>query len=165
MGISGTTAKRSFSAANQELGKDLVVNAALDKLKELKKSDDDCKSMPTGGESREYPESKLMSDHRTETGGESKGRDKDRDRDRDRERMREKERTKSRDHDRGRESDRGRGRENTERDTDKVKERGHRSRDKGKDSDNMPVTSFPPIKIENDEGSESGGGDQGNASS
>ncbi|KAL2492927.1 Cyclin-L1-1 [Abeliophyllum distichum] len=128
-----STAKGSSSAANQEPGKDVLVKAALDKLKELKKSDDDSKSMPTGGESREDPESKLMSDHRTEVGGESnKGRDKDRDR--DGERMKEKERTKSRDRDRGRESDRERGRDDTERERDKVKERGHRSKDKGKDS-------------------------------
>ncbi|XP_022855781.1 cyclin-L1-1-like [Olea europaea var. sylvestris] len=56
-----STAKGSCSAANQEVSKDVLVKAALDKM-ELK-SDDDSKSMPTGGESRENPESKLMSDH------------------------------------------------------------------------------------------------------
>ncbi|XP_022869655.1 cyclin-L1-1-like [Olea europaea var. sylvestris] len=125
-----STAEGSSSAANQEVGKDVLVKAALDKMEELK-SADDSKSMPTGEESREDPESKLMSDHRTEAGGESnKERDKDKDRDRDRER----ERTKSRVHDRGRESDRERRREDSERDRDKIKERGHPSRDKGKDS-------------------------------
>ncbi|XP_022860517.1 cyclin-L1-1-like isoform X2 [Olea europaea var. sylvestris] len=123
-----STAKGSSSAANREVGNDVLVKAALDKMKELK-SADDSKSMPTCEESREDPESKLMSDHRTEAGGESnKERDKDGDRDRERER------TKSRVHDRGRESDGERGREDSERDRDKIKERGHRSRDRGKDS-------------------------------
>ncbi|KAL2520744.1 cyclin-L1-1-like [Forsythia ovata] len=67
------TAKGSSSAANQESGKNVLVKAALAKLNELKKSNDDSKSMPTGGESREDPESKIMSDHRTEAGG-GKGR-------------------------------------------------------------------------------------------
>ncbi|XP_022861239.1 cyclin-L1-1-like isoform X1 [Olea europaea var. sylvestris] len=129
-----STAKGSSSAANQEVGKDVLVKAAYDKIEELK-SADDSKSLPTGEESRKDSESKLMSDHRTEVGGESnKGRDRDRVRNRDRDTDREKERTKSRDHDRGRESDKEQGRADSERERDKVKERVHHSRDKGKDS-------------------------------
>lgn len=122
-----STGKGSSTAVNPDAGKDELIKAALDKLKESKKSDDESKSTINGGESREEPESKLILDTKTDTGGE---RIKERERDRERER----ERTRSRDHERGRESDRERGREDSERDRDKVKERGHRSRDKGKDS-------------------------------
>ncbi|XP_022860522.1 cyclin-L1-1-like [Olea europaea var. sylvestris] len=57
-----STAKGSFSAATQEVGKDVLVKAALDKMEELK-SANDSKSMPTREESRGDLESKLMSDH------------------------------------------------------------------------------------------------------
>ncbi|KAI3470544.1 hypothetical protein Pfo_027207 [Paulownia fortunei] len=125
------TSKGSSTAVNEEVGKVELIKAALDKLKESKQSDGESKSTINGGESRQESESKLMPDHKTETGGE---RIKERERDREREREREKERIKSRDHGRGWESDRERGREDTDRDRDKVKERGHRLRDKGKDS-------------------------------
>ncbi|KAL3829996.1 hypothetical protein ACJIZ3_018798 [Penstemon smallii] len=121
-----STAKGSSSAVNQEVGKIELLKATLEKLKDSKKTDDESKSLLAGVDSREEPESILMSDHKIETVGE-------RSKERDRERGREKERAKSRDYDRGRESDRERVREETEWDY-KVKERGHRSRDKGKDS-------------------------------
>ncbi|KAL7136780.1 hypothetical protein ABFS83_10G053600 [Erythranthe nasuta] len=122
--------KVSSAAINQEVGKDELIKDAPEKLKESKKTDDGSLSTINGGESREEPESKLMSDNRTDTSVE---RVKERERGRERER----EKTKSRDYERGRESDRERGREDTERDRDNVKERGHRSRDKGKDSGHM----------------------------
>lgn len=120
-----STAKGSSGAVNPEVGKDELVKAALDKLKESKKSDDEGKGTMNGSETREEPEAKLASDTKTEIGGE---------RMKERERDRERERTRGRDYDRGRESDRERGREDYERGRDKVKERVHRSRDKGKDS-------------------------------
>lgn len=120
------TTKGTSAGASQEVGKDEVIKAALDKLKESKKSDDESKGTVSGGEAREEPDTKLISDHKSEA--------KERDRDRDRERERERERPRSRDHERGRESDRERGRDDGEKDRDKAKERGHRSRDKGKDS-------------------------------
>ncbi|XP_016441263.1 cyclin-L1-1 [Nicotiana tabacum] len=113
---------------NQEAGKEGVMKASLDKLKDSKKSDDDSKSsMPSEGESKEEP---GKTDHRIDAGGE-KNKERERERGRDRERERDKERLKSRERDRGRESDREREREDFERDRDKSKERSHRSRDKG----------------------------------
>ncbi|KAK4493032.1 hypothetical protein RD792_018152, partial [Penstemon davidsonii] len=100
------TSKGSSISVNQEVGKDGLINASLDNLKELKKSD----------EPKEEPDPKLMSNHRIETGGE---RNKERERDRDRDR--EKERSKSRGHDRRREFDSELGREDTVRDRDKAK--------------------------------------------
>ncbi|KAL1547784.1 Cyclin-L1-1 [Salvia divinorum] len=126
-----STAKAPSTAVNAETGKDELVKAALEKLKDTKKSDEEGKNTMNGGESREEPETKLSSDTRTETGGE---------RIKERERDRERERTRGRDHDRGRESDRERGRDERddyERGRDKVRERVHRSRDKGKDSGRM----------------------------
>ncbi|XP_073034291.1 cyclin-L1-1 [Primulina eburnea] len=127
------TVKVSSTSFSQEVGKDETVKAALDKLKESKRSDDESKGIPIEEESREESESKLIPNHRTETGGE-RNKERERGRERERDREREKERTKSRDYDRGRESDRERGREDTERDRDKVKEKGHRTRERGKDS-------------------------------
>lgn len=113
---------------NQEAGKEGVMKASLDKLKDSKKSDDDSKSsMPSEGESKEEP---GKTDHRIDAGGE-KNKERERERGRDRERERDKERLKSRERDRGRESDREREREDFERDRDKSKERSHRSREKG----------------------------------
>ncbi|KAM7472736.1 hypothetical protein LguiA_010919 [Lonicera macranthoides] len=102
--------------------KDALIKAALDKLKESKKSDDDSQSVPIEGEAREEPKPKT--EHRTEASGE-----------RMKERERDRERSKGWDRERGRDSDREREREDTERDRDiKVKDRAHRSKDKGKDS-------------------------------
>ncbi|KAK2977379.1 hypothetical protein RJ640_013358 [Escallonia rubra] len=121
-----STPVAASTAINQEGGsKDAMIKAALTKLKETKKSDDDSQSMPTEGEARAEPVPKLKSEHRTETSGE---------RIKEREREREKERLKARDRERGRDSDREREREDSERDREKVKDRGHRSKDKGKDS-------------------------------
>ncbi|CAA3030343.1 Cyclin-L1-1 [Olea europaea subsp. europaea] len=106
----GSTAKGSSSAVNQEV--DVLVKAALDKMKELK-SADDSKSMPTGEELREDPKSKSISDHRTEVGRKKEQR--------------------AEIMIRGRESDRERRREDSEKGRDKIKEKGHRSRDKGND--------------------------------
>ncbi|XP_011093757.2 cyclin-L1-1 [Sesamum indicum] len=81
-----STAKGSSSVLNQEAGKDELIKAALDKLKESKNSDDESKNAINGGESREEPDSKLMSDNKTETSGE---RIKERERDRGAETMKE----------------------------------------------------------------------------
>lgn len=95
-----------------------LVRAALDKLKDSKKSDDDSKSMTIEDELREEPVVKSRSEPRTEGSGE-----------RIKERERERERLKSRDRERGRDSDREREREDADRDRDKVKDRRHRSKD------------------------------------
>ncbi|CAN4108664.1 unnamed protein product [Withania somnifera] len=110
----------------EEVAKDSVKKAALDKLKDSKKRDDDSKGMPSEGESKEDP---GRTDNRTDAGG-GKNKERERDRGRDRERERDKERLKSRERDRGRESDRERERDDSERDREKSKERSHRSRDK-----------------------------------
>ncbi|XP_057961067.1 cyclin-L1-1 isoform X2 [Malania oleifera] len=128
--VSDTTTPNAVStAANSEScsSKDAKIKAALDKLKESKKSDDDSKSMPIEAEAREEPLAKSKPDHKTDGSGE-------RSKQRERERERDKERLKARERDRGRDSDRERDRDETERDRDKVKDRGHRSKDKGKDS-------------------------------
>ncbi|KAL3644353.1 Cyclin-L1-1 [Castilleja foliolosa] len=108
---------------NQEPSKDERIKAALDKLKESKKSDDESKRTVDGGETtREKPDTKLTSDNKTESGGE-----------RNKERERGRERTRSRDHERGRDSDRERARDDNEKGRDKINERGaHRSSDKAR---------------------------------
>ncbi|KAG2722391.1 hypothetical protein I3760_02G126500 [Carya illinoinensis] len=124
--------KPALVAVNPESGasKDVLVRAAIDKLKESKKSDDEPKNMPVEGDAREEPMLKSNPEHRAEA---SRERNKERDRDRDRDREREREdRIKARDRDRGRDSDRERDREESDR--DKVKDRSHRSKDRGKDS-------------------------------
>ncbi|KAJ8529445.1 hypothetical protein K7X08_036280 [Anisodus acutangulus] len=123
----GSVNEDTGTPGNQEAAKEAVKKAALDKLKDSKKSDDDSKSMPSEGESKEEP---GKTDHRTDAGGE-KNKGRERDRGRDRERERDKERLKSRERDRGRESDREREQDDFERDREKSKERSHRSRDKG----------------------------------
>ncbi|KAL9151958.1 hypothetical protein ABFS82_11G086100 [Erythranthe guttata] len=62
--------KVSSAAINQEVGKDELIKDAPEKLKESKKTDDGSLSTVNGGESREEPDSKLMSDNRTDTSGE-----------------------------------------------------------------------------------------------
>ncbi|XWS07907.1 hypothetical protein CRYUN_Cryun41cG0032400 [Craigia yunnanensis] len=122
------------AAADLETGgsKEAKIKMALDKLKESKQSDDESKSIPTKGDAREEPRHISKSEHRTESGGEkSKERDRERKRDRDRDRERE----KARDRDKGRDSDRERERDEIPRDRDKVKDRGHRSKDRTKDSE------------------------------
>lgn len=132
--------KLAAVAANSESGgsKDLLVRAAIDKLKEAKKSDDELKNTPIEVDTREEPMLKSNPEHRTEASRERyKEREKERERERDRERERERgreERMKARDRDRGRDSDRERDREESERDRDKVKDRSQHSKDRGKDS-------------------------------
>ncbi|GMP60650.1 hypothetical protein CsSME_00023419 [Camellia sinensis var. sinensis] len=132
-----STPKAAPATANLESGgsKGALIKAALDKLKESKKSGDDSESVPVEAEAKEEPVSKLKSERKMDASGErNKERDWDRERDRDRDREREKDRLKVRDRDRGRDSDREREREDIEREREKVKDRGHRSKDKGKDS-------------------------------
>ncbi|KAE8684905.1 Cyclin-L1-1 [Hibiscus syriacus] len=114
-----------------EGGKEAKIKMCLDKLKESKKSDDESKSMPTEGDAREESRYKSKSEHKTESSGEKS---KDRERERERDRERDRERAKAWDRDRGRDSDRERERDETERDRDKLKDRGHRSKDRTKDS-------------------------------
>lgn len=116
------------------MSKDSLIDAANDKSKESKRSDDVSKSMPLVDEEvREEPVlRKRKSEHKTDIGGE-RSRDRDRDREKDRDREREKERLKARERERGRDSDREREREDAERDREKVRDRTHRSKDRGKD--------------------------------
>ncbi|KAK9084827.1 hypothetical protein Sjap_025238 [Stephania japonica] len=94
-----------------------MLKAALDKLKDSKKTDDEPKEMDIDPE-REDSAGKAKVEHRVEDSGE-----------------RNRERQKARDRERGRDSERDREREKeVERDKDKYKEGSHRSKDKGKDS-------------------------------
>lgn len=126
--VSGsTTPKSGLVAGNPESGgsKDAIVKAALDKLKESKKSDDDSKSVHIEVDAREESAPKSKSEQRADASG-------DRNKQKERDRERDKDRSKGRD--RVRDSDREREREETEREREKVKDRVHRSKDKGKDS-------------------------------
>ncbi|XP_050239126.1 cyclin-L1-1-like isoform X2 [Quercus robur] len=112
--------------------KEVLVRAAIDKMKDSKKSDDESKNVSVEGEAREEPLPKSNSELKTEA---SRERNREREKERERERDREREdRIKARDRDRGRDSDRERDREETERDRDKAKDRSHRSKDRAKDS-------------------------------
>ncbi|KAL6523620.1 Cyclin-L1-1 [Orobanche gracilis] len=115
------TDRKGFSSAvSKEVGKNEHIKAALDKLKDSKKSDHELKGTTNGGESTEEPDSKLMLGNETEAGEE-------------RIKERKRERTRSKDIERLRDPHGERGREaDTERDKDKIKERGQRSRDKGR---------------------------------
>ncbi|KVI06867.1 Cyclin C/H/T/L [Cynara cardunculus var. scolymus] len=99
-----------------------VIKAAIGKLKDSTKSDD---NVPVEGEVKEEAISKSKGEHRTDTSGEQS---------RDRERDKERERHKGRERERGRDSERERERDDAERDREKVKDRSHRSKDRGKDS-------------------------------
>ncbi|KAH9311872.1 hypothetical protein KI387_026907, partial [Taxus chinensis] len=116
-------------------GRDAIVKAALDKLKESKKSDDETRNVSVNGELREDSAvTKLKpANHRADCSGDrSKDRDKERSRPRDRERDREKDRERERD--RGREFERDREREKElDREREKGKEKSHRSKDRNKD--------------------------------
>ncbi|XP_028061005.1 cyclin-L1-1-like isoform X1 [Camellia sinensis] len=138
-----STPKAAPATANLESGgsKGALIKAALDKLKESKKSGDDSESVPVEAEAKEEPVSKLKSERKMDASGErnkerdwDRERDREREKERDRDREREKDRLKVRDRDRGRDSDREREREDIEREREKVKDRDHRSKDKGKDS-------------------------------
>uniref|UniRef100_A0A0D6QWI6 Cyclin-L1-1 n=1 Tax=Araucaria cunninghamii TaxID=56994 RepID=A0A0D6QWI6_ARACU len=121
------------------VGRDVIVKAALDKLKEAKKSDDETRDVSANGDLREdsaAAKSKQGS-HRADVAGDrSKDRDKERSRPRDRERDREKDR--ERDRDRGREWERDRERDKElEREREKAKDRSHRSKDRTKDTGHL----------------------------
>ncbi|PHT40695.1 hypothetical protein CQW23_19549 [Capsicum baccatum] len=70
----------------EEVAKDAVTKAILDKLKKYKKDENNSKSIPLEEMSKENP---GRTDHRIETGRE-KNKERERDRDRDRERERDK---------------------------------------------------------------------------
>eukprot|EP01018_Ginkgo_biloba_P005788 Gb_18065 [translate_table: standard] len=132
-----TSSQSGLSNPESSSGRDAIVRAALDKLKESKKSDNDTKNVSVDGELREDSDagkSKQLN-HRTDaTGDRSKEKDKERSRPHDRERVGEKDR--ERDRDRGRDWDRDRNREREkemDREREKGKERSHR-KDKGKDT-------------------------------
>lgn len=110
----------SNDASNQDAGvsKDSMVKAALDKLKESKKSDDEGKSNLASEEAEVGSGSQQRSSDRVDANG-------------DRSREREKDKGKNRERDRGRDSDREREREKEyERDRDKYKDRRHHSKDR-----------------------------------
>ncbi|KAG9450666.1 hypothetical protein H6P81_010631 [Aristolochia fimbriata] len=120
--VNDTSSPKEAVTQDAAGSKDILVKAALDKLKLTKKPDDDTKGIPVE-EKKEDSTSKHKSDSRLETSGE---------RIRDRERERFKVRDRDRDRDRGRDSDRDREREKEqERDKEKLKERSHRSKEKG----------------------------------
>jgi hypothetical protein len=102
-------------------GKGALVKQASDKLNDARKSDDESKGMAAERDVKDEHTLKSKQDCRMETSGELH-----RDRDRERDRL------KSRDRDRGRDSDKEREREEFER--AKLKDRGHRSRERAKDS-------------------------------
>ncbi|XP_020114061.1 cyclin-L1-1 isoform X2 [Ananas comosus] len=107
--------------------KDALIKAALDKLKESKKSEDDGKNVPAELDGKEDLTVKSKSDYKLDASIErGREREKERSRGRDRDsRGRESDRDS-----RGRDSDRERERER-EIDRDREKERRHRSKDKG----------------------------------
>ncbi|VFQ62772.1 unnamed protein product [Cuscuta campestris] len=115
----GATPKGAPAAATgQEVRKDVVTRAPLEKAK----SSEESKSSFPEGEIRDEPGSKSITVRKTEAGtGE-----KDKNKDRDRERERKKERSKSWDRDRERE----RERDDIEREKDRAKGRSYHSRDK-----------------------------------
>eukprot|EP01018_Ginkgo_biloba_P026104 Gb_04195 [translate_table: standard] len=133
-----TSSQSGLSNAESSGGRDAIIKAALDKLKESKKSDDDTRNISVDGELREDSaagKSKQLNFRADVIGERSKEKDKERSRPRDRERDREKDR--ERDRDRGRDWDRDRDREREkemEREREKGKDRSHRSKDKGKDT-------------------------------
>ncbi|XP_028099097.1 cyclin-L1-1-like [Camellia sinensis] len=98
-----STPKAAPATANLESGgsKGALIKAALDKLKESKKSGDDSESVPVEAEAKEEPVSKLKSERKMDASGErNKERDWDRERDRDREREKERDRDREREKDR-----------------------------------------------------------------
>ncbi|KAI7996822.1 Cyclin-L1-1 [Camellia lanceoleosa] len=97
------TPKAAPATANLESGgsKGALIKAALDKLKESKKSGDDSESVPVEAEAKEEPVSKLKSERKMDASGKrNKERDWDRDRDRDRKREKERDRDREREKDR-----------------------------------------------------------------
>ncbi|GLJ20559.1 hypothetical protein SUGI_0374050 [Cryptomeria japonica] len=123
------------SNAESSGGRDAIVKAALDKLKESKKSDDETCNVSANGELRDdsaAAKSKLVSDRMDGSGDRSKDRDKERSRPRDHERHRE---DRDRERDRGREWERDRKRDKElDREREKGKDRSHLSKDRNKDT-------------------------------
>lgn len=114
---------KSVNSQDGSSSKDAIIKAALDKLKESKKSDDDCKTMSG---TKEDDTEKSKSDYKSD-GNAEKNRERDRGR------------LKAREHDRenrGRDSDRdSRGKDS---DRDREKERSHRSKDKSSGHSEKP---------------------------
>ncbi|CAI0442838.1 unnamed protein product [Linum tenue] len=123
----------------------LVIKAALDKVKDSKKGDDESKNEDDA--TREVAIGRSKSEHRTTDGSSDRSKERDRDRERERET-----RMKAGDRDnRGRDSDRERDREESERGRDKSKDRGsHRSKDRGKDSGGYSDKSRHPSSRDRD---------------
>ncbi|KAI0518712.1 hypothetical protein KFK09_006148 [Dendrobium nobile] len=122
-----STPKEYNSQDGSSSSKDAIIKAALDKLKESKKSDEDCKTMP---DTKEDDTEKSKSDYKSDGNAE-----KNRERDRERLKVRERDRDN-----RGRDSDReSRGRDSDrDRDRDREKERSHRSKDKSSGHSEKP---------------------------
>ncbi|XP_008812657.1 cyclin-L1-1 isoform X2 [Phoenix dactylifera] len=123
--INDTNTPKANSDASSS--KDALIKAALDKLKESKKNDDDAKSVAAEGDAKEDPGEKAKDENKSDANLE-------RNRDRERERSKARERdSRGRDSDRdgrGRDSDRDRER-GRELEREREKERRHRSKDKG----------------------------------
>ena len=115
--------KGAHGEANVDLtgSKGALVKQASDKLNDARKSDDDSKGMAAERDVKDEPTLKSKPDRKMDASGELH-----RDRDRERDRL------KSRDRDRGRDSDKERERDEAER--VRLKDRGHRSRERAKDS-------------------------------
>ncbi|XP_072954518.1 cyclin-L1-1 isoform X3 [Typha angustifolia] len=119
-----STPKEVASNTDTSLSKDALIKAALDKLKDSKKGDDDSKSAPADLDVKEESTVKSKIDYKSDV---------------ERNREREKERSKARDRDsrgrdserdsRGRDSDRERERDR-EVERDREKDRKHRLKDK-----------------------------------
>ncbi|KAG1326333.1 hypothetical protein COCNU_01G002670 [Cocos nucifera] len=107
--------------------KDALIKAALDKLKESKKNDDDAKSVAAEVDAKEDPMEKAKDENKSDANLE-----RNRDRERERSKARDRDsRGRDSDHDgRGRDSDRDREWEK-ELERQRDKERRHRSKDKG----------------------------------
>ncbi|XP_020590427.1 cyclin-L1-1-like [Phalaenopsis equestris] len=112
---------KSVNSQDGSCFKDSIIKAALDKLKESKKSDEDGKTVP---DTKEEETESLRSELKSDRNGE-----KNRERDRERLRARERDRDS-----RGRDSDR----ESRGRDSDREKERSHRSKDKSSGNSDKP---------------------------
>jgi cyclin L len=113
--------KGAHGETNIDLTGSALVKQASDKLNDARKSDDDSKGMAVERDVKDEPTLKSKPDRKMDASGDSH-----RDRDRERDRL------KSRDRDRGRDSDKERERDEAER--VRLKDRGHRSRERAKDS-------------------------------
>ncbi|KAL5995340.1 Cyclin-L1-1 [Asimina triloba] len=127
-----STTPKAASNADGGVTKDLLIKAALDKLKVSKKNEEDLKTVSTEGEIKEETAAKSRSENRTDISGE---RIKEREREKDRIKVRDRDRGgRDSDREREREKEHDREREKLDRDREKLKERSHRVKEKGKDS-------------------------------